>query len=136
MKNSDRILGERLTFAMQQLERVLNEGRLTDSARTTILHVGDSLREARQHLDGKVTKGRCRFCGCSGGHGCMIPAKGDCAAAVCRWYDASLTVCSNPECLRKFKSESASRKKAGAKQAFRAEGQRKIDDIQAVEGDA
>lgn len=45
----------------------------------------------------RIEPGRCRICGCTEFNACSI--EGD----ACSWYDETMTLCDNPECVEKAK---------------------------------
>jgi ParB/RepB/Spo0J family partition protein len=56
----------------------------------------------------KIEKGKCRYCGCTQAHACVLELpKGAKAAVTCKWADAGKTVCSNRECMKKAKADPA-----------------------------
>lgn len=53
----------------------------------------------------KLPAGKCRYCGCTETTPCHVGKAGACA-----WYDKDRTLCTNPQCLRKFNADKQAKK--------------------------
>jgi ParB/RepB/Spo0J family partition protein len=57
--------------------------------------------------------GVCRYCGCTPAHACVLKhGKGGVPVTTCKWADKSKNICTNPECLKKFKDGAQVRRAA------------------------
>lgn len=102
MSDSTEHLKNRLTRSIHTIERTLPKFPKSMLEQVgELFEVTESLKHARDHIAGKITSGRCRYCGCSDNHPCLTKTN---APEACHWIDAGKTCCSNKLCMKRHEA--------------------------------